>query len=408
MNDRLKSRHHEIVTERLRSLMEEEGLDVLLALKNDNFTYINTAASPFLSQSGFASIAMIVVPREGEVFGICPDFERPAVEGQGMVPAWYDYPVWIYIDDQFVPDRKSKKESEKEEFFSLGSSVGMLADRLRAAGLHRGRVGVEMMSIQAPVWEALQGAVPDATFVDSSQVFYESRSVKTDYEIECLRYGSRVQEDVVFETMSEVQVGVSHGEIMSRLRSKALAAEGIDSIRFMYVSAGPLFAPTVSAYDVSIRAGDLVKYDGALVVRGYGADAAWTFVAGKPSPDQERVNHALLSAHRAAVEMMGPGVIPKDVFNKAMEVARREGLPDYVRGHVGHSVGLDQTIEEPPLLSAASEQPMRAGNVFCVELPYYAHGFGSIQNEDIVLITEEGRELLTKREKRLYPIGTGP
>ena len=187
--------------------------------------------------------------------------------------------------------------------------------------------------------------------------------------------------------MAEVQVGMSHAEIMSRLRSKALAAKGIDSIRFMYVSAGPLFAPTVSPYDVNIQEGDLVKYDGALVVRGYGADAAWTFIAGEPSPDQARVNHSLLAAHRAAVEMMGPGVIPRDVFNKAMEVARKEGLPDYVRGHVGHSVGLDQTIEEPPLLSAVSEEPMRPGNVFCVELPYYAHGFGSIQNEDIVLIT---------------------
>ena len=127
-----------------------------------------------------------------------------------------------------------------------------------------------------------------------------------------------------------------------------LAEKGIDSIRFMYVSVGPLFAPTVSPYDANIQEGDLVKYDGALVVRGYGADAAWTFIAGEPSPDQERVNHALLAGHRAAVEMMGPGVIPKDVFNRAMEVVRTEGLPKYRHGHVGHSVGLDQTIEEPP------------------------------------------------------------
>ena len=160
----------------------------------------------------------------------------------------------------------------------------------------------------------------------------------------------------------------------------------------------------VEANKAMISTGDLVKYDGALVVRGYGADAAWTFVAGDPSPDQERVNHALLTAHAEALKMMGPGVIPRDVFNKAMETARAEGLPEYVRGHIGHSVGLDQKIEEPPFLSPTSEEPMRLGNVFCVELPYYAHGFGSIQNEDIVLITDEGRELLTTRERRLHPL----
>jgi Xaa-Pro aminopeptidase len=406
MNDRLRRAHHETAVRRLRSLMKASDLDALIAFRNDNFTYINTAASPFLSQSGFASIAMILVPREGEVLGICPDFERPAVEQGGMVQDWYDYPVWIYIDDRFAPEKKRKRESKREEFFSLGSSVGLLADRLRASGLDRGRIGLEMMAVQAPVWQALQGAVPNAAFVDASQVFYKARSVKTEYEIECLRRGSRVQEEVVFESMAEAQVGMSHAELMARLRSKALARSGIDSIRFMYVSVGPLFAPTVSPYDVDIREGDLVKYDGALVVRGYGADAAWTFIAGEPSPDQKRVNHALLTAHAAALEMMGPGVLPRDVFNRAMRVAREEGLPDYVRGHVGHSVGLDQTIEEPPLLSAASEEPMQPGNVFCVELPYYAYGFGSIQNEDIVLITESGRELLTSRERRLHPIGT--
>lgn len=408
MNGRARREHHEIVVERLRSLMTEAGLNALVAFKNENFTYVNTAASPFLTQSGFASIAMLVVPRSGDVFGICPDFERPAVEAEGMVSFWYDYPVWIYIDDQFARQKKSRKESEKEEFFSLGSSVGLLADRLRATGLDKAKVGVEMMSIQAPVWQALQGALPDVSFVDASAVFYRARAVKTEYEIECLRHASKVQEEVVFETMAGVQVGTSHAEIMARLRSKALAAQGIDSIRFMYVSVGPLFAPTVSPYDVTLREGDLVKYDGALVARGYGADAAWTFVAGRPSADQARVNHALLSAHAAAVERMGPGAIPREVFATAMEVARREGLPEYVRGHVGHSVGLDQTIEEPPLLSAASEEPMRPGNVFCVELPYYAHGFGSIQNEDIVLITEEGRELLTRRQRKLHPIGAGP
>ncbi len=407
MKDRSRHAHHEIVVERLRTLMEEADLDGLIALKNENFTYINTAASPFLTQSGFASVAMVLVPKKGDVLGICPDFERPAVQAGGMIREWHDYPVWVYIDDQFTSEKKPEKESEKEEFFSLGSSVGVLADRLRASGLDKGRLGVEMMSIQAPVWDSLQGTLPEATFVDGSQVFQKARLVKTEYEIDCLRYASEVQERIVFETMAEAQIGMSHAELMSRLRSRALADRGIDSIRFMFVSAGPLFAPTISPYEVEIQEGDLIKYDGALVTRGYGADAAWTFIAGEPSPDQKRVNHALVAAHAAAVEMMGPGAIPRDVFNRAMEVARAEGLPDYVRGHVGHSVGLDQTIEEQPLLSAVSEDPMEPGNVFCVELPYYAHGFGSIQNEDIVLITENGRELLTTKERKLHPIGTG-
>ncbi|MCP4129475.1 MAG: M24 family metallopeptidase, partial [bacterium] len=209
----------------------------------------------------------------------------------------------------------------------------------------------------------------------------------------------------VFRTMSEVEVGMSHAEILSRLRSRSLAAKGIDSIRFMFVSIGPLFAPCVTPYNVTVKPGDLIKYDGALVTREYGADAARTFIAGSPSPDQKRVNDALVKAHLAAIDMMGPGVIPKNVFAKAMKTVQENGLPNFERGHVGHSVGLDKTIEESPFLSAFSEEPLVPGNVFCVELPYYAHEFGSIMNEDIVLITEDGKELLTTRERKLHPIG---
>ena len=103
--------------------------------------------------------------------------------------------------------------------------------------------------------------------------------------------------------------------------------------------------------------------------------------------------------------MMGPGVIPRDVFSTAMEVARDSGLPDYVRGHIGHSVGLDHTIEEPPFLSPTSEEPMKPGNVFCVEMPYYAYGVGALQLEDMVVITDTGYEKLTSLSRELVCVG---
>jgi Xaa-Pro dipeptidase len=405
MHRKMRQAHHDIVVDRIRALMSEADLDVLVALKNENFTYVSTAASPFLTQSGVATIAMVVVPKDGEVFAICPDFERPALDAESAITHWHDFPMWIYIDDQFAGGKKAKKEARKHETFLLASSVGLLAEKLREVGADKGKIGVEMLAIQAPIWNFLQSTFPDATFVDSSSLFYKARAVKTAYEIECLEHAARAQEDVVFGSMAEVRVGMPHAKIMSKLRSKALASPGIDSIRFMYVSVGPLFSPTVTPYEVEVKNGDLVKYDGALVTRGYGADAAYTFIVGKPSKDQRRISDLLLRAQKEAVGMMGPGIFPRDVFNRIMKLVNENGLPDYSRGHIGHSVGLDHVIEEPPFISATSEEPMKPGNVFCVELPYYAHGFGSIQNEDIVLITEDGKRMLTQRERGLHPIG---
>lgn len=404
----LKKRHHETVVERLRSNMDAAGLDALVAVTSENFTYINANASTFLSQTRTVGLAMIVIPAKGDVFGITCDFERPAQEEMGMVEKWYDFPMWIYIDDQFLPPDERPRKNEKTEFFELGSSLSVLTDRLKAAGVDKGRIGLEMGAVQAPIWEAVKAALPDASFQDATQLFYMSRIIKTPYEIEALRRSAEIQEDVVFSVMAEAGPGMSHQQLLSKLQSRALSVPDVDSIRFMFVSIGPKFSPAITPYDVEIKDGDLVRYDGALVVRGYGADAARTFIAGEPSPEQKRVNEALVKAHLAAVSMMGPGVLPRDVFNKAMQTVQENGLPDFLRGHVGHSVGLDHTIEEPPFLSAQNETPLMPGQVFCVELPYYAHNFGSIMNEDLVLITENGTELLTGKDNILHPIGASP
>ncbi len=398
-----RKEHHNVVVERLRRLMKDNELDALITFKSENLTYVNALPSAFLSQSGVASLAMAIIPKSGDVIGICCDFEKPALEMEGAIEEWHDFPMWIYIDDQYK--NKKTNKPKRTEFFELNSAIAVLEDRLKAANLHKARIGVETTFIQVPIWEGIKNALPETTFIDAGAVFTEARAIKTPYEIECLRHAAQVQEEVVFQTMREVQIGMTHAEILSKLKSRSLAAIGIDSIRFMFVSIGPLFAPCLSPYDVKVKNGDLIKYDGALTTREYGADWARTFIAGKPSPDQERANNALVKAHQGALDMMGPGVVPKDIFSKAMQTTRENGLPNFERGHIGHSIGLDKTIEEPPFLSGVSEEPLAPGMVFCVELPYYAHEFGSIMNEDIVVITENGKEFLTTKERRLHPIG---
>jgi Xaa-Pro aminopeptidase len=404
MERKLRDRHHAAVVDRLRSLMTDADCDAFVAFTNENITYINTLPSSFLNDSGWLGLAMIVVPREGDVIGICSDFERPALESEGTVPTWLDFHMWVYIDDQFIvgTERTAKKATES---FKGDMSIQVLAQWLKSKGIDRGRIGIEKKALTTLLWDELKKALPNATFFDSTSIFYDARSVKTPYEIECLRHAAYSQEKVLFDTMAEVNVGMSHEEILRRLRSKALATPGVERIRFMFVSVGHGFAPCAAPYEIRIAPGDLIKYDGALVTRGYGGDAGRTFVAGNPSTDQERIHRALLSGHEEALKLMKPGVTPKEVFQKTIKVVHENGLPNYVRGHVGHSVGLDQTVEEPPFISLYSENPMVPGNVFCLEVPYYAHGFGSIQFEDIILITEDGHELLTTGPRTLIPIG---
>jgi len=99
------------------------------------------------------------------------------------------------------------------------------------------------------------------------------------------------------------------------------------------------------------------------------------------------------------LEVMRPGIAAKDVFAAAMEASRESGIPHYRRHHVGHGVGLD--TYDAPLLDATTETPLEPGMVFEIETPYYELGFGGLQVEDTVVITEDGCRLLTRSSREL-------
>jgi Xaa-Pro dipeptidase len=70
---------------------------------------------------------------------------------------------------------------------------------------------------------------------------------------------------------------------------------------------------------------------------------------------------------------------------------------------VGHGIGLEPY--DPPTINAAGQTLLEPGMVFCVETPYYEHGWGGIQVEDAVEITTAGVRRLTQSSQELQILG---
>ena len=71
--------------------------------------------------------------------------------------------------------------------------------------------------------------------------------------------------------------------------------------------------------------------------------------------------------------------------------------PSYERGHVGHSISLGPQTAEAPIISDANETSLEAGMILAMEVPCYIKGFNGFNIEDMVLITENGCEVLTPK-----------
>ncbi len=69
-------------------------------------------------------------------------------------------------------------------------------------------------------------------------------------------------------------------------------------------------------------------------------------------------------------------------------------MPNYSRGHLGHSDGLTQHFEEPPFIAPNELRPLVPNMVLSLEMPYYLYGVGAFQLERMVLVTEDGHEVL--------------
>jgi Xaa-Pro aminopeptidase len=87
------------------------------------------------------------------------------------------------------------------------------------------------------------------------------------------------------------------------------------------------------------------------------------------------------------------------IFDVAVAATREGGMAHYERHHVGHGIGLEPY--DPPTINATTSTPLEPGMVFCVETPYYEHGWGGVQVEDAVVVTADGTRRLTRSSQDL-------
>ena len=75
------------------------------------------------------------------------------------------------------------------------------------------------------------------------------------------------------------------------------------------------------------------------------------------------------------------GDSPRALFEAGLAAVHAAGLTAYVRGNLGHGIGLHRA-PELPILSRAETLVFAPGHVVSVEFPYYLQGIGVFQLED--------------------------
>lgn len=229
------------------------------------------------------------------------------------------------------------------------------------------------------------------------------RSVKEPSEIELIRQAVRIADDAFSEILQFISVGQTEAEIALHLEftMRQAGASG-PSFDFIAASGWRSAMPHGVASSKKVQQGEFLTLDYGAIYQGYCSDITRTVCLGEPDEKQRALYDTVLAANRAGIAAVRPGLTGKEVDAAARKLIEDAGYGEYFGHGLGHSVGL--AIHEGPNLSPREERVLEPGMVVTVEPGIYLPDYGGVRIEDMVLVTEQGCEVLTKAPKDLIII----
>jgi Xaa-Pro aminopeptidase len=271
-----------------------------------------------------------------------------------------------------------------------------LAERLS------GRIAFEADFVTYAGYETL--AAGELALVPRHGLVESLRAVKDDDELRAIRRAAEITSAAYDRLAREPFVGRTERELAWR----------IDELFHELGAHGPAF-PTIAAAgengarphadpgDRAIGPGETVIVDAACAVDGYCADCTRTFATGALPERLQQAYHICLEAQEAALAAIRAGVSGMAADAAGRRRIEAAGFGEAFGHGLGHGVGL--LVHEAPRLSRESEDTLAAGHVVTVEPGIYLEGLGGVRIEDLVVVGENGAEVLTSFTKDLVTVG---
>jgi Xaa-Pro aminopeptidase len=144
----------------------------------------------------------------------------------------------------------------------------------------------------------------------------------------------------------------------------------------------------------------LVTIDWGAKVDGYCSDCTRTFATGESVDDEALAVYELVRS----VQERSVGEVRAGADGKTVDAAGRATIAEAGHGEhyghgLGHGVGLE--VHEGPTLSPRSKDTLAPGNVVTVEPGVYVPGRFGVRIEDLVVVTDDGCDVLSSLPKSL-------
>ena len=367
--------------ERVRMLMDEEGLDALVVRAPDNVLYLTS----FWGMKGYEAV---VFPREGEPTLVC--LETSADDAART--AWTDEVRYLrgYADDDPRPP--------------LARTIELAGEAARG----HGTIGLEL-SLGTQASDRMVGEPTTFThdwfhsfgtqIADATPLLARARAIKTEQELERMRLPNEIAAAAMEHTREQLRPGVKESEAAA-LWAGYVHGEGTGwkgqvelALAFSLVWSGPGIRTFTATGDLPVQEDEPTLFEIWVCADGYWCDHTKNLCPGELRDDYAELERQLLAVYERALEHCRPGASLAELDRLIRDGIAEAGYPGQPSHPVAHGVGA--RAHEPPYAHQAGGGTIEEGMVLAIEPGIYWEGGGGLRVEDNFLVTADGVEKLS-------------
>jgi Xaa-Pro dipeptidase len=241
-----------------------------------------------------------------------------------------------------------------------------------------GKVGIEK-SMTVETFQKLSGGFD----VETTDIVENSRSVKSDWEVENIKKALEIAE----KSLMEIEFSGTEVELAAKLEYN-MRINGSERASFETIMASGARTSLPHATPTNNKVESPVLIDWGAVYNNYSSDTSRTIIE---TERQEDIFNIVLDAQKTAIKSIKPGVRSCEIDAAARDVIIEYGYGDSFIHSTGHGVGLE--IHESPSLSKNDESKLEKGMIVTVEPGIYLEGEFGVRIEDMFLIKNRAKVL---------------
>ena len=164
-------------------------------------------------------------------------------------------------------------------------------------------------------------------------------------------------------------------------------------------SSMPHYTPSMNK---KISRGEVLLIDMGCMYKEYNSDLTRTIFIEKIDKKIEEIYNIVLEAQIKSLEAVKPGLITSELDNIARTIISNYGYGEEFGHGLGHGLGIE--VHEVPAVKKNDNTKLKKNMIITIEPGIYISGLGGVRIEDMVLVTDDGCEILTKCPKELIVI----